>query len=362
MDSKTFVEIEDIRIQNDFTKCTFSKFKKIDAKKQLLKSILNGKLEESNYWTAEFICAGLFLDLWEIIFFVCGKHIHLGNPKLPVYIGRSMNIFKTILVKKKYVSNEIGMRNEFEIRKLFCEIISILVFSRKKNSFDIVKIQKNDFDLGEISFKLKASHLKYVDVIFSKDDPKELFIACNELAYCISYDVQKSQNAIYWIEWILEFEKICKKKKERCICKKRSNYIHNEKMQTNIIWLIWDILIHETKNRESELLTTIIQSILDMYTLHFSVGIVRKRRYLLYFVVSLLTDVFNSAIKLYDSSEHNIDTIVRNMNKIYYEIKKNEIHGETSYLFYGLQEKSNKEKTLEKLNIVNSVDSITTIK
>ena len=353
------IEIIDKREQKEFGKCTFSKFKKTDAKKKLIESVLNGKLEEANYWCAEFICAGLFLELWEIIFFICGKHIHLGSPKLPIYIEQSTNIFKTILIENNYISNQIEMRNNTEIRILFCKIISILVFSIKKNSLNVVKIQKNHFDLSELSLKLKAPNLNYVSNVFSKYDPNELFIACNELGYCISKDIEKGQYAIYWIEWILEFEKICKKKKERCMCKKREHHIQDTKLQTHCIWLIWDILLYETKQRNNPLLEKIILSILYMYRLHFSLGVIRKRRYLIYFVVSLLTEIYNPNIKLYDPNEHNFETILSSLHKIYFELKKNEIQPEKNYLFYGLQEKSNKEKILEKLDIVNSVDSIT---
>ena len=126
----------------------------------------------------------------------------------------------------------------------------VLALSPKKPSFEQIKIKSaNDFDSTQIATKLKADDITYIENIFKKKDPRELFIALNEFAYSISDNSKNMANACYWLEWCLEFETICKKRKTKIFCEAR-NYRVENKLRTNIIWLIWDIII-ETSNKKN---------------------------------------------------------------------------------------------------------------
>lgn len=349
-------EINDKRIQKDFTGISFSGYKKSDVKKQMIQSILNTRVEQSNYWCCELICAGHFLDVWEIILLVANKHIHYGNPKLPIYLKIRFDNFKEIMVNG-YIDNEIKMRNNNKIRELFSEIISILVFSQKKHSYDVHKIQKNDFDLTEIKFRLKADKLSYCTEIFKKNDPKELYIAMNELGYSIynKNTLKNSSDACFWIDWIMEFDKVSKSKKEPLVCERRANMPIQSKFQNESIWIIWDLFLYES-SKQNKLIHKIIQNLLTLFCIHYSSGVKKRRRYILYFVVSLLTEKINLDIPLQTNKEIT-NKIKSTINLIYKEIKKNEVKPDTEYLFNGLQT-SNLDKTIAKLDKMSTIDFV----
>ena len=107
--------INDIRDISEFKGITFSKCSKLEVRKTLLHNLSKGKIEPSCHWCAELICAGHFMDVWETILFYLGKYIHLGNPKLTIYLESRYNFFKSIIEKGNYTTI-LQLRNNETIR------------------------------------------------------------------------------------------------------------------------------------------------------------------------------------------------------------------------------------------------------
>ena len=343
-------EINDIRIDKDFKGISFSKYKKSEVRKELLNSIYDEKLESACNWCAELVCAGHYMEIWEIIFLLVGKNIHLANPKLPTYIETRYQNFREI-VGGGYIGNELSMRNNPKIRRLFCEIVCVLCFSNKKHRFESVDIDTDDvFDISKLSNKLKAPDMTYAQDIFLAGDPKEIFITVNEFAYSIHDSVKDSLKACYWIEWLIEFDNKCRQKKKPCKCERRVFACVDGKFQMDPIWIFWEIMIKKAKSK-SRIHSRIMSSLFTLFCVRYSSPVTKKRRYLIYFAINILTEKINFDINMI-SKKDDIEKIVEKIDTIYKQIKKNEESPNTEYLFANTKQ-ANLEKTIKKMDIMN---------
>ena len=352
--------INDTRSIEDFKGLTFSLFKKSQVKKTLFQSLSKGNLEESNYWVAEYICCGSYLDLWDTLLKYMSQHIHLGNPRLPIYIAKRFQEFKNIALSD-YVSNQIEMRNSKRIRQLFAEITGVLCQSVKKHKLEFIKLEKQgEFDITNLSNKLKAPSTKYALEVLQEDDPKELFIAVNELGFNLSREVKNTLVACYWIEWILAFEGACKKKKEKCVCAKRDHMPVEGDGMFDVIFIVWDTIMKEVKNRNDKKLEEILKNLCQLFCIRYSVSSKKKRKILLYHAVTLLCENINYNINVFENI--SVLQLVKNkIDLIYKQIKKNEIVESEEILRnreLEQQIKNNKnfENTVTKLKIMNNND------
>jgi len=349
------LEINDIRDPSEFKGYSFSNYKKTDVKKKLIDSILSQKIEPACYWCAELVCAGHFSEIWEIILYYTSKYIYIGNPKISIYLEMRYNTFRNNMNQGTFIT-ELDARNSDKIRKLFAEIICTLALSEKKPAFEQIKIRSHDdFDMTQLSNKLKAPNTDYVRNNMKPKDPRELIIAMNELSYSLSSDSKNMASACYWIEWTLEFESICKKRKQLIKCEVR-NYKVENKYRNNIVWIIWDILLDYANLQNNKLIEKTMQSLVNLFCIKFTDASPKKRRYLLYYAVSLITETVNTNVEILPNKVI-LQNVTDKIEMIYKQIKSNEIAPKTEYLFNGIDKKKSIEKSLKQMELVNSIIS-----
>ena len=119
--------------------------------------------------------------------------------------------------------------------------------------------------------------------------------------------------------------------------------------------MIWDVLFHTNSKSKNEVSKKIMKSLFELFCIRYTSGAKKKRKYLLYFAISLLTDKFDSNIDIIENKE-SIDNIIKKINLIYKEIKRNELApvSDTNIII----EKSNREKTMEKLEALNNINTV----
>jgi hypothetical protein len=347
----TIVYIEDNRPKEAFKTVTLSNFKRTDVRQALIDSMLRDKIEPATNWTAELLCSGHYADIWEVIFHFMSKYIHLGNPKLPIYVHQRYLWFRDIMNNSIYY-NDLDARNDKDIRHIFIEIVCIFTVSLKKNSMEHLKINREEeFDMTKNAERFKAPSLEYAGPIMRSRDPKELSIAINEFNYHLS--TKHYRNAVYWVDWIIDFDAICRSRKEPCLCEQRHDVAVDDKFQCDIIWLIWDSILASGSGTDT-FREKCVHSLFELFTVRYTNASCKKRRFTIYHAVAVLTEPMDTQIAL--NGDKDITNIVLSkINTIFAQIKKNEI---TDAIIAKNEKKQNYENSMKKMKLLSSIEPI----
>ena len=118
--------------------------------------------------------------------------------------------------------------------------------------------------------------------------------------------------------------------------------------------MLWDAILFEVEKRDNPLLQKINDAILSNFSVKFSSGVPKRRRYLLYFAISLLCESVDYSAEIVHNNKQ-VETVVSKIDSVYKEVKKNEQTPATEYLFHGMEgeTRSNLDKTIERLEKMN---------
>lgn len=353
--------INDTRTPAEFRGNSFSMYKKPNVKLALCGNMFKGKIEPACYWCAELLCCGLYADIWEVLLFYAAKHVHVANPKIMCYLEKRYDDLEVLLQSGTAIS-ELHYRNDAKVRRLFAEVVAILTVSPKRPSMEPIKINREEeFDMTHMTERFRANSVEYAQRVFQEEDPKEVFIPMNEFLYCLRAESADPLSACYWVIWMLDFELLCKKRKDRVFCQRRpftTTHGVPAKSSRDIVWLIWDGLLYSVQAKYGtrdprHLAIRTMQSLLRLFCVHYTNAACKKRQYMLYFAVNLCTEPwtpFMNGIPLI-ADKSLVEIAMRNIDTIYKQIKASEVAPRTDYLFHGLNQ-ARLEQSLERMNAV----------
>ena len=133
---------------------------------------------------------------------------------------------------------------------------------------------------------------------------------------------------------MIEFDVVCKSKKQSVRCDNR-DYVEDRKYRGDIIWMLWDAIMESCDARADQFVKRVMESLLDIFRVKYTTAVAKKRRYVMYMAVELLTETVNTATEIV-ADKTVLANVVENIDKVYRQIKKNEQRGTTDYLFSGL--------------------------
>jgi hypothetical protein len=316
----------DTRTLADFRIFTFSNYKKTEVKAAYIDTMLREKMEASCYWCAELLCSGHLADLWDALVYFMSKYVHIANPKLPLYIHHCYTQFAHKMNTDMMYCTELDARNDADLRRLFIEMTAVMVVSRKKSGLEHIKIDRaEEFNMAKTTAdRLKAPSSQYAARVFRPDDPPEVYIAVNEL--CFHIEMRDCKNAFYWVDWLLELDTICRRRKEPLVGTPRRHTPVADKYYTDVVWLIWDVFAAAAA--ASSFVDKVVDSLYRLFCVRYTSGICKKKRFLLYHTICILTEPLDLDTPVFGNKD-SIKLILQQLDAIFLPIHEKEVIGET---------------------------------
>ena len=308
------------------------------------------KLEEAVNWAIELLISGHINKFWEKVLTIGIKNININNPCMGFFLYNKYSKHIDLVGK----SNVLSVRNNQRYRNLVAETCFIICNSLKTKSLGFSKIKDSDFNMHYLETKILANSPNLINDKLKYGDPNETKIILNEFNYCLIN--RKYELCVYWLSWILEWEKIHVKKYKQFKVAARYNDGIDKKCVTNVIWLIWEIVNYVKKTNFDIQLECHqeLNSLWDLYRRNFTLGSrSRKLIYLIWSIKFLVTPKCDWKLKLverpylYFHSLANVNLMARKIkphevNKGIYQNDKYKILIQDNYIVSG-NEKTSKD-------------------
>ena len=318
--------IQDNRIQKDFSDKTFSGYKKKDVLAIFDKSLLESKTENVCNWSTELVISGYIDNLWERIIVFASKYININIPNISFHIFNRFSRFIKLKNQEHYKNNLLELRNNQIVRNHICELVCILSQAQKQKYSNLKKISNSEFQFENLKSKILSENDRLINRVFDKNDPKEIKIILNE--FYNSLDTNNLRNALYWLSWLIEWEKLNIKKFGNYKCGFRKISGVDAKFHTDLVWIIWEIILKVSLHKDIDFINKQIQSLYQLYKYNFASSKKTKRLPLIIHSIKLLIERYSVSQPLINKNCVLIQACGK-INYIYYSKKQYEIGNES---------------------------------
>lgn len=282
------VLIKDDRTIKEFRQATFSGHSKAQVKKAFQQATELGQYEYAVHWAFELLCSGLVDTLWNLFFDTCVSQVNRMNPVLLMYLHKRFDEFWPL--REAYEDNITAIRNSLSARHMVCEAAALLTMSKKNKMTNFPTMKPDlDYTADRIREMAKAPLTSYANAIIKPGDPADILIAANEISFAVRKETQDKLSALYWIRWLLEWDKQLKRAKNVLTCAERQTPYVDPKYSTDVVWLIWECLNHEAMTRPGGP-ARLMQSLFFAYCYQWEPSSKQGRREFMNMAVHALTD------------------------------------------------------------------------
>lgn len=313
--------IHDCRLPSQLKSCTLTGYKKTDVVNALQKSIENSKIEEACRWLVELHISGYIKNILSVLFLVYYKNININNPLYLYYFTRRVRYLNKLLKQhpKKIL---IFTRNNQEIRNLLCELVSILVYSKKNKLFEnknLPKIPKYAYDIHYIKQKIVSKNTNNILNYLEDSDLSEIKLALNEILTLLYSNKKTFAKITFWYMWLIKFMRLNKKKIELGI-QRKCNIDIDEKYKQDWIWIFWKIIFDYMKNKSNNI-KKYINTLYKSYILDYKGFNKTDKHCIIYYVIYMLTNNVNFNVNIRQQERYLIQASC-NINIFYYKIEE----------------------------------------
>ena len=334
--------IIDSRLLSEFKKNTLGGYPKSKVNQMLEKCLHSNQIEHACFLSFQLLTSGAINQSWDKLFSFIYKNINVCNPQIPFWLHKKELLFRKLISNKLFTKNAILETRNIQIfRNLITELVIICCISKKRKIETLkAKITDVDFIITNFHKKMRSKDNMLIRNLFGEEDPKEIQYAGNEFAYHL---INKNmQDSLYWLQWILFWEKSMIKKYGSFSVSIRNIEGIEGSHQTDCIWLIWSIfhnlrfkiienikvnnnIGYTTNQKKNKKHITLLEKQLDelwkLYLHNWKPGNKNKKLSYLIWSIHLLINPVDWDIKLIEKMDIFIKA-VSNVNLMFEKIKK----------------------------------------